>query len=296
MGLNCEKGVTDYNELMPKVADLTSSKGKPINRASLVSLAGTEFLALWNYRACVPTLVINYLRRRFQRSVLGFIWSLLNPLAMMTIMTLVFSLFFHKNPRDFSLYVFSGLLPWTFMSSTMVAGCGALVEAEGYLKKMPVPKLVFPLVLVGTEFCNFTLSLAALSLLGLIIGLQCQLTMLALPLAIMPTLMFTFGMVVILSVFTVYFRDVAHIVGVALGGIFYLTPILYPVSSIPANLQWWYQFNPFVHFLSLYRSLICTGRMPSLQESCVVWSLSIAATVIGAAIYLWRSPSIIYRL
>ncbi len=281
---------------MPQVVGLNSAFTRHSDRESLVSRAATELRALWNYRACVPTLVVNNLRRRYQRSLLGFLWSLLNPLAMMTIMTLVFSLFFHKDPRDFALYVFSGLLPWTFMSSTMVAGCGALVEADGYLKKMPIPKLVFPLVLVGTEFCNFSFSLFALVLLGAIIGLQCHPTLLALPIAIMPTLVFTLGMTIILSVTTVYFRDVAHIVGVAFGGIFYLTPILYPVTSIPSRLQGWYHYNPFVHFLNLYRDLICTGSMPSIQECCIVWSLSLLATVIGVFIYLWRAPNIIYRL
>ncbi len=281
---------------MPQTVGLTHIYSRHSDRESLLSRASMELRSLWNYRACVPTLVINNLRRRYQRSFLGFLWSLLNPLAMMTIMTLVFSLFFRKDPRDFALYIFSGLLPWTFMSSTMVAGCGALVEAEGYLKKMPVPKLVFPLVIVGTESCNFALSLVALVLLGAIVGLKCHPTLLALPIAILPTLVFTFGMTVVLSVLTVYFRDVAHIVGVALGGIFYLTPILYPAASIPAHLQVWYQYNPFLHYLNLYRNLICNGSIPSLQENCVVWSLSIVATTIGVALYLWRAPKIIYRL
>lgn len=263
---------------------------------STFSRVSHELSAIWRYRGCLPNFVRNNLRRRYQRSVLGFVWSLLNPLLTMTIMTFVFSFFFHKEPRDFALYIFSGLLPWTFMSATMTSGCGSIVEAEAYLKKLNVPKILFPLVLVSTESMNFLLSLVALLCLGLAIGLPMNLAVLAIPLAVLPAICFTFGITLFLSVSTVYFRDIAHIVGVLLGGLFYLTPIIYPIVAIPERYQSWYQLNPFYHMLNLFRAIICENRLPNTGEWLSSWALAAVALAVGAVIYLWRERDIIYRL
>jgi ABC-type polysaccharide/polyol phosphate export permease len=265
-------------------------------RDPLVMRASREIQSLWRYRACLPTFVANNLKRRYQRSVLGFIWSLLNPLLMMTIMTLVFSVFFKRDPRDFALYVFSGLLPWSFMTATMTAGCGSIVEAESFLKKLPVSKLVFPLVLASTETANFFLSLVALAILGLALGLPFHLSALALPLAVLPIIAFTFGVTMFLAVITVYFRDIAHIVGVALGGLFYLTPILYPLNAVPEHIRVFYGLNPFFHLINVLRVVISDGRLPTVNEWACAWALALVALLTGMTVYLWRERDIIYRL
>ncbi|MDZ4834536.1 MAG: ABC transporter permease [Candidatus Melainabacteria bacterium] len=282
-----------FHMAQPVMTDVYLSHGF---RDPLSVRASRELNSLWRYKDCVPTFVINNLRRRYQRSVLGFFWSLLNPLLMMTIMTVVFSVFFNKEPRDFALYVFSGLLPWSFMSATMTSGCGSIVEAESYLKKLPVPKLIFPLVHVATEATNFVLSLLALAILGAALGLPFQLSSLLLPLAVVPIVAFTLGITMLLAVSTVYFRDIAHIVAVSLGGIFYLTPILYPVSAVPERFREWYQFNPFFQQFNLLRALVCDGRLPSVQEWSIAIALSVVALSVGTFVYLWRERDIVYRL
>lgn len=258
--------------------------------------ASRELKSLWRYRSCVPTFVVNNLKRRYQRSMLGFIWSLLNPLLMMTIMTMVFSVFFKRDPRDFALYIFSGLLPWSYMTATMTAGCGSIVEAESYLKKLPVSKLVFPLVLASTETANFFLSLLALVLLGVALGLPFHPTAILLPVAVIPIIAATYGVTIFLSVLTVYFRDVAHIVGVCVAGLFYLTPILYPISAVPEHLRGWYQLNPFYLLIEILRAVVCDGRIPMASEWIAPMALSAVALLSGLSVYLWRERDIIYRL
>jgi ABC-2 type transport system permease protein/lipopolysaccharide transport system permease protein len=265
-------------------------------RDPLTMRASRELKTLWRYRACLPTLVANNLKRRYQRSILGFLWSLLNPLLMMTIMTMVFSVFFKRDPRDFALYIFSGLLPWSYMSATMIAGCGSIVEAESYLKKLPVSKVVFPLVLVATETSNFILSLIALAVFGCAVGLPFHAAAFALPIAVLPAVAFTFGITILLSVLTVYFRDIAHIIGVALGGVFYLTPILYPLNAVPEHLRVWYELNPFYHLINVIRVVISDGRLPTINEWCVASALAAVALAFGTVSYLWRERDIIYRL
>ncbi len=255
-----------------------------------------EAHALWRYRACIPTLVANNLRRRYQRSVFGFLWSLLNPLLSMAIMTYVFSMFFHKLPNEFALYVFSGLLPWIFISTTITNGCGAIVEAEAYLKKLNLPKMLFPAVLVSTEAANFCFSLLALVALAFLLGLKINAAVIALPLALIPLIAFTFGIVLLLCVGTVYFRDIAHIVGVAFGGLFYLTPVVYPLEVLPEGVRKWFLLNPINYFLNLFRALISDGQLPSWSDFSVSCVIAIIALVLGISTYLWRERDLIYRL
>lgn len=127
---------------------------------------------LRNIKFALASFVVNNLRRRYRRSVLGFAWSLLNPLLTMAVMTAVFSLLWHSNPRSFGVYVFTGLLPWTYITDSIMVGSQSLVQSEAFLKKVYIPKSFFPLVAVSTETANFAFSLASLVLLAMIVGVQ----------------------------------------------------------------------------------------------------------------------------
>src|SRR6185369_9486605 len=105
-----------------------------------------NFRDLVTYRYALYNFISSNLRARYRRSAIGFLWSLLNPLFTMTIMAIVFSTIFHSSVSNFSIYIFSGLLPWTLISNSMLNGSMSIVLGEAYLKKMYIPKLIFPLV------------------------------------------------------------------------------------------------------------------------------------------------------
>lgn len=244
----------------------------------------------------LASFVVNNLRRRYQRSFLGFAWSLLNPLLMMIVLTTVFSLIFKRDPKTFSIYLFTGLLPWTFISTGISAGCLSITGAESFMKKVYVPKLFFPLVTCLTEVINFILSLASMSFLALFVGLHVHKVILLLPFAILVSFLFTFGLSLALAVATVYFRDLTHLVQVVLQSFFYLIPIVYPMNAVPPKYAAIFAANPFTHFINLYREIIYYGNPPTAQEWLIPIGYSMITLTIGFYILMKREKDIIYRL
>lgn len=234
--------------------------------------------SLWeirNTKFALASFVVNNLRRRYRRSILGFAWSLLNPLLTMCVMTCVFSMLFQQNPKVFGVYVFTGLLPWTFFFDSVVAGSGSIVGAESFLKKVYMPKLFFPLVTVSTEAVNFGFSIVALMLLAAVAGCQFKAAcLLVLPISAL-LFVFTCSCALYCAVATVYFRDFAHILRVGLGALFYTVPIVYPVAMIPDQYRWFYSYHPIARFVELYRLAVCEGQVPGLE----VWIAPVCVTV-----------------
>jgi len=282
--------------------------------SSLSNAAGTQAIAAapqktsffsFTFRAiselrfvkfALASFVINNLRRRYQRSVLGFAWSLLNPLLMMIVLTSVFSLLFHRDPRTYSIYVFTGMLPWTFISESISTGSLSITAAENFMKKVYIPKIFFPLVAVCTESINFALSLVSMMFLALFVGLKLHLTLLLLPFAMVITFFFTFGIVLALAVSTVYFRDLTHLVRVILQSFFYFIPIIYPLSAVPEKYAIYFQLNPFTYFINLYRELIFYGQFPTRHEWAIPIGLTAVTLFIGFYILMKREKDIIFRL
>ena len=244
----------------------------------------------------LASFVINNLRRRYQRSFLGFAWSLLNPLMMMIVLTAVFSILFHRDPRTFSIYVFTGMLPWTFISDSITMGSLSITNAEGFMKKVYIPKIFFPLVTISTEAINFGLSLISMMFLALFVGLKLQWTLIFLPVAITLTYLYTFGIVLALAVATVYFRDLTHVVRVILQSFFYLIPIVYPISAVPPKYSAFFLANPFSQFINLYRQIIFNGQAPTLEEWAIPAALTITTLFVGFYVLMKQEKDIIFRL
>ncbi len=244
----------------------------------------------------LASFVVNSLRRRYQRSILGFAWSLLNPLLMMVVLTTVFSLIFNRDPKTYGIFIFTGMLPWTFISESIASGCSSITSAEHFMKKVYIPKIFFPLVTVSTEVINFGLSLVSMIGLALLFGLQLHWTILLLPVAMTITFFFTFGITLALAVGTVYFRDIAHFVRVLLTCFFYLIPIVYPLSAVPEKYVPFFQANPFSHFVNLYRQIIYYGNLPTWQEWLNPILLALASLFVGFFILRQKERDIIFRL
>jgi ABC-2 type transport system permease protein/lipopolysaccharide transport system permease protein len=215
---------------------------------------------------------------------------------MMIVLTTVFSLLFHRDPRTYSVYVFTGMLPWTFISESITAGSLSITAAEGFMKKVYIPKIFFPLVAVSTEAINFGLSLISMMFLALFVGLKLSWTLLLLPAAIVITYLYTFGIVLALAVATVYFRDLTHLVRVLLQSFFYLIPIVYPLSAVPPKYAPFFLSNPFSHIINLYRQIIFYGCAPSWKEWAIPVGLTAITLFIGFYVLMKKEKDIIFRL
>jgi len=250
------------------------------------------------YRYAIFNFISSNLSARYRRSVLGFIWSLLNPLFTMAILSIVFSTVFRSSLTNFSIYIFSGLLPWTMVLNSLTNGAMSLVVAESYLKKVYVPKFVFPMVIVGVEVVNFLLSLISLFFVALLLGAKISWALLTLPFALALTAIFILGLVFLVSVITVYFRDLAHIIQIGLTALFYMTPIVYPLDLISGSplLATVIKLNPIYYFVELFHVILYQAQVPGIFLWLTCLGLMAFSFTLGFWVFSSKEKDIIYRL
>jgi ABC-type polysaccharide/polyol phosphate export permease len=247
------------------------------------------------FRFALAQFVINALRTRYRRSVLGFLWTLLNPLLSMSVMTVVFAVIFKANLREFGIYVFSGLAPWTFINNSIVGGSVSIINSEGFLKKVYLPKLLFPMITVTTETVNFFFSILALLIIGLVLGFQLTWTILWLPVVILILYLFSLGLTIIFSIANVYFRDLFHILTVVFMALFYAVPIIYPIEAIPVEYRGYFNLNPFFYFINLFRKVIY-GTPITQVDWAVPIGLALLSLVVGLYLLMRHNSDLVFRL
>jgi len=248
------------------------------------------------FRYAIYNLVLNNLRSRYRKSYLGFAWSLLNPLVTMVVMAVIFAAILKQDLRSFGLYIFSGILPWIFITNSLTAGCTSMVQAETFLRKVNVSKIIFPLASVATEGINFVFSIGSLLILALFMKASVSASLLALPFAMLVVFIFAAGLVLTVSVFNVYFRDLPYVLSVGLTLWFYSVPILYPLSLVPPALKRVLLINPLYYFIQLFQSLIYDGVFPSwrIWFFCVLSGAATCAT--GLILLKSKERDLVFRL
>jgi len=243
----------------------------------------------------IQNMVIQELRVRYQRSFFGFLWTLLNPLLMMVILSWVFSALFRTIER-YPVYLFTGMVPWGFLSGSVNECALCIVSNEGLIRKIFIPKLVFPLSRVLINLVTLLLSLASLFLLLWPLGATLSVPMILLPLALILLATFTLGLSLIVATANTFYRDCGHLVNVFLHAWYFATPILYQADSFPAASQWRFRLNPAYYFFELFHDIIYFGRWPLL--SCWLLALVIAVATLGMGYALFKSQEdkMVFRL
>lgn len=240
-----------------------------------------------HYLSLVGMLVRRDLKIKYRGTVLGYLWSMLNPLLFMVIISFVFSNLV-RGIDNYSIYVLAGILFWNMTSLSIVAGTGALVANGNLIQKIKIPLWVFPLVPLGSSMTNLALAMIPYSIVCIFSGIAIGWHLLLLPVVLLLTAMFLSGISLGLSALNVFFRDVAHILEPLMTLMFYATPIIYDrhSPSIPENINLVLSLNPFVHFVEAFRSTILPSAHPiNLTSIGILCALSTASLVIGGFIY-----------
>jgi ABC-2 type transport system permease protein/lipopolysaccharide transport system permease protein len=214
------------------------------------------------YRYALFSMVKTELKVRYRRSFLGFVWTLLHPLLTMTVTSIVFSYVMRFDLKQFVIFLFSGLLPFSFCSMSINLSSNSIINNEGFIKKIYMPKLIFPLATIFSNFINFILSMTCLFIIGTLIGINISKALLFLPISFFLLLCFTVGGALITSSSVVFYRDLSHIYDVIMATLFYATPILYPLKFLPEKLQTILKLNPFYYIVELFRKPIYEGILP----------------------------------
>lgn len=217
---------------------------------------------IYVYREMLRNLVAKELRARYKGSVLGFLWTFFNPLLMLVVYSIVFSFVMRVQIENYAMFVFVALLPWNYLSVSVLQGAATLVQNGALIKKIYFPREVLPLSVVLANLVNYLLSL--LILIPALLAFKIKLTaaLLAFPAVLLVETMLVTSLAFCVSVANVYFRDLEHIVGILMTVWFFLTPVLYPVDIIPSDVKPFFGLNPATPLMEAYRSIFFYGHWP----------------------------------
>lgn len=240
------------------------------------------FLTLYQYREYLKQSVARDLRKRYKRSVLGYLWSMLEPLFMIIILTVVFSNIMSKV-EAYAVFLFTAQLPWRYFSATSSGSLDIIRGNMKIIEQVPIPKFIFSLSLAASELVNLFLSIVPLILVMVYVGKPVTLAALAFPLILIPLFFTSMGFALFLSVANVFFDDTRHLTGLFLSALYYLTPILYGREHLPQRLLYWLEFNPMFHICEMSRSVFYHGVMFDMNT----YFLSLAQSFLILTFGLW---------
>jgi lipopolysaccharide transport system permease protein len=266
----------------------TSPPWAPAGRdAGLVTAVPQALRALWQYRGFVLGMVGREFRARYLHSLLGGAWAILNPLAMILIYTVVFSQVMGArlpgidDRLGYGLYLCAGLLPWTYFAEVLSRGTGAFVEFAPLLKKVQFPRLTLPAIVLLAATLNFAIIFGLFLLLLVALGRAPGWAVLAfLPLLLVQQA-FAVGLAFLLGALNVFYRDVAHVVAVALQFWFWFTPIVYTLAVLPEPAQRLFALNPMTALVGAYQDIVVAGVWPAWPR--FAGHAAAAALVLGLA-------------
>jgi len=247
---------------------------KPTRQAPLIVHRLRELL---RYRELVRNLVVSELKARYKASVLGFVWSLLNPLGMMLVFTVVFSFLLTDKNRveKYPLFLLCGLLPWNYFSAAVMGSINSVVGNANLVKKVHFPREVLPIAGVLAQLVNFLLAFIVLFAALLVFRAHFSPWLWLLPLVILIETCFALGIALILSTLNVFYRDTMMIMDVLMLAWFFLTPVVYSVEVFPrAHMmmgqivdvrRWAYILNPMASLINMYRDLLFLGTRTNID-------------------------------
>lgn len=234
------------------------------------------------YRNLVVELVMRDIKKKYRRSILGYLWSMLNPLLTMLITAMVFSNLFRFQIDNFALYLLTGQLIFTFYSEATSFAMGSILENGSLIRKVYVPKYLFPISRVSSSAVNLLFSLPAMLAIMLYTDHEITITLVACIVPLILLYFFCIGIGLFISALAVYFRDIFHLYGVLITVLNYATPIFYPVNIIPEEYKFVVEYNPLYYFLSAFREVAYNNTLPSIELLSICTLFSVGALVVGA--------------
>ncbi|OBZ34643.1 ABC transporter permease [Methanohalophilus sp. DAL1] len=240
---------------------------------------------LFDYSELIKNLVISDLKIKYQSSILGFIWSMLNPLLMMLILYAVFSNVFRFEQEHFALYLLIGIIAWRFLQNGTMVAMSSIVGKANLVTKVYIPREILPFSMTMSAFISSILEFLVLIPLLIIFGAKVSATILLFP--ILHTIFFVmvYGISLILSSLYVYFRDLNQIWDLLLQIGFYASPIIYPLSLVPEKYVEYYMLNPITRLMVMYRDILLYHTIPSISDFLLVTGFALTLMIVGSGIF-----------
>lgn len=240
---------------------------------------------LIKYKDLLYELVVRDIKIRYRRSFLGLLWTLLNPIMMMSVMTLVFSGLFRFNIENYPIYFFTGNILFSFLTEATTNALYSVTGSGALIKKVYIPKYLFPMSKIVSGMVNLFFAYIAMLVVMLVTGAPFYATMLLTPILVVYLCLFALGLGLLLSTAMVFFRDIAHFYGVLTMGWMYMTPIFYPESLLQEKAPLVLLLNPMNHFIKYFRQLVLYNTVPTLQDNLICLGIGVGFLLAGMIVF-----------
>lgn len=238
------------------------------------------------YRELIKILTISDLKVKYQSSILGFTWSLLNPLLMMLVLYIVFNNVFKANQDHLALYLLIGIVSWRFLANGTSSSMNAIVGKPSLVTKIYIPRQVLVLSTVLSSFISSLLEFLVLAALLIVFGVHLSINILLFPAVHLVYFMIVYGISLALAALYVYYRDLNQIWEVVMQLGFFLSPVVYPISTVPEKYLSYYMLNPVTLIMQIYRQSLLYAETPSALSLAFILLSAAIITMLGSAIFM----------
>lgn len=243
------------------------------------------FKELYQYRELLKTNVHKEIRGKYKGSILGVLWSFLNPLLMVAVYAIVFPYIMRMTQDNYLVFLITGVIPWVFFTAVVTSGCNCVWINGGIIKKVYFPRVILPLSVVTAALINFLISCVIILIFVFFSGIGFSINILWLPVIALIQSAFSLGLLLALSAINVYVKDIEYLVQFLMNLAFYATPIIYNAAMFPEQYRWILYLNPMAHIIDAYRSIFYYKAMPNLHHLLIVGIGSFIVLIIGYTIF-----------
>jgi len=252
------------------------------------------FKSIVQYREYLIESVKRDLRKKYKRSTLGYFWSMLNPLLMMLVLTVVFASMMRGTVEHYAVFLFAGMIPWAYFSTTILGSLHSISSNIRIISQIPVPKYLFVLSLSFSNMYTLIVSLIPFILISLLVGHGISWHLLLFPVAFLPLFLITTGVALTLAALNVFFEDTEHLTSVIIQALYFMCPILYPVSMLSPKTLSILELNPLFKTTVIFKDVMYYGTMPSLYDYLYSSGFGLLMLFLGLWIFHKADKRIIY--
>lgn len=247
---------------------------------------------IYDYREMIHSLVRKELRGRYKGSVLGFLWTFINPLLQLLVYTLVFSVIMRSGIEQYYIFLFVALVPWMFFSASLTGGAGCILTSQDMVKKIYFPREVLPIAYVNSSFVNMLLTFMVVFVVLIVSGFGVNpMALLYMPVVMVVEYILALGISFLASALTVYFRDLQYILSIVAMAWQYLTPVMYSQQMVeeqladhPILLSVW-NLNPTTPLINAYRDILYYKQAPQLSKLLTALLLGVTVCIVGYVVF-----------
>lgn len=256
----------------------------------------SEIKECYRYRELLRNLVIRDVKKRYKRSVLGFLWVMLDPLLMMLVFYIIFAGFFGRTVDNYTAYVIAGITMWQLFAQGTQVSSMAFINNRSLLNKLYMPKSIFPLSVVASSLVHFIFALVPLFIVIILSGTSLSSNIILIPLVVALIFLFALGISLLISTLAVFFHDVIYIYDVLLLAWMFLSAIFYPISILSEKIQPLMYLNPVFHYITLFRACLYDYTIPMAEHFVYGAIFAGFSLLFGWTIYSKNRDRIIFYL